>query len=81
MQNYILDFYCHEKKFAVEVDGGHHFTKEQIQIDEERTKVLKEIGIKLLRLTNEEVLDINAALKKIQLFIGGIKVPSPLGEG
>ena len=32
--NFIVDFVCLEKKLIVEVDGGYHDTKEQVELDE-----------------------------------------------
>lgn len=28
INRYVLDFYCHEKRLSVELDGGYHLTKE-----------------------------------------------------
>lgn len=52
---YILDFYCHRKRLAIEIDGGYHFCAEQMQRDEIRTEVLKELGVTVIRFTNEAV--------------------------
>ena len=53
MNGYILDFYFHEKKLAIEVDGAiHAFRKEY---DTLRTNTLNAKGIKVLRFTNEQV--------------------------
>jgi very-short-patch-repair endonuclease len=52
---YILDFYCHILKLSIEIDGGYHLKKEQIESDNVRTKFLQECGVKELRFTNEQV--------------------------
>ena len=52
--NYILDFYCPEKKLAIEVDGGQHMVNKQQ--DQTRTLALEKRGIKVIRFTNDEVL-------------------------
>jgi very-short-patch-repair endonuclease len=70
-----------KQNIVIEVDGKYHQEQEQMKYDQERTKELEATGIKVLRLTNEYVHNIDAALAKIKLFIGGLKVPSPLGEG
>lgn len=49
--------------------------------DEKRTAFLMEKGIRVLRLTNEEVFNIDFALSKLKSFIDSLKVPSPAGEG
>ncbi|MCT4590161.1 MAG: endonuclease domain-containing protein [Carboxylicivirga sp.] len=50
---FIADFYCHEKKIVIEVDGDIH--KYQKEYDEGRTAELNDLGIKVLRFTNDEV--------------------------
>ena len=54
--NYIVDFYCHKAKLAVELDGSQHFEPEEQKRDAERTKYLNSQGIEVLRFTNLEVL-------------------------
>jgi very-short-patch-repair endonuclease len=53
---YILDFYCHEYKLCIELDGGQHYTKEGQQEDEARAAFLQTRGIHSLRFSNLEVL-------------------------
>jgi very-short-patch-repair endonuclease len=53
---YILDFYCHERALAIEVDGGGHFTVDQESRDEARTAFLEDAGLAVLRVTNADVL-------------------------
>jgi methylmalonyl-CoA mutase cobalamin-binding domain/chain len=55
--SYILDFYCHEAKLAVELDGSGHLEEKQIKHDEERTQALNELGIRVLRFWNSDVLN------------------------
>ena len=54
---YIVDFYCHEARLVIEVDGGIHFTPENIQYDQFRTEELEGLGLKVIRFSNEEVLE------------------------
>ncbi len=66
---FILDFYCHELKLAVEVDGCIHEHNEAIERDKGRTYMLTEWGITIIRFTNEEVINtIDAVLKIINSF-------------
>jgi len=51
---FIVDFYCHELKLIIEVDGPIH--NEQKDYDEIREEYLKNLGYSILRFTNEEVL-------------------------
>ena len=52
---FILDFYCHEKRIVIELDGEVHNT--QKVKDDSRTDALKEMGLKVIRFRNEEVVD------------------------
>ena len=45
---FVLDFYCHEERLAVEVDGAIH--EFQRQADNERRQILESMGIRFLRL-------------------------------
>ncbi len=55
---YILDFYCHEAKFAIELDGSQHNEDEQVKYDEERTQILREQhGIQVIRFWNSDLLN------------------------
>jgi len=53
----ILDFYCHAAKLAIEIDGGYHDTEAQKARDAERTQILNEMGIRVIRFRNEKVLE------------------------
>jgi very-short-patch-repair endonuclease len=53
---FILDFYCAEYRLALEIDGGYHLTQDQKEYDDGRTYELNELGLTVLRFTNEEVL-------------------------
>jgi len=52
---FIVDFYCHSAKLAVEIDGGQHFDAANLQMDIQRTKMLNSYGIEVLRFTNAEI--------------------------
>lgn len=66
VHTYILDFYCHEKRLSIEVDGGYHTEEDQEEKDLERTRYLNQIGIKEIRFSNDQVLN---HLEKVQLEI------------
>jgi very-short-patch-repair endonuclease len=68
--NYVPDFYCHQLKLVVEIDGEYHQTVEQKKLDKERTVNIEFQGLDVIRFTNDEVLtDINIVLNKIKEFI------------
>lgn len=53
--NYIVDFYCAQKKIVIEIDGWQHYEKEGLIKDRQRDEFLKSLGIKVLRYTNIEL--------------------------
>ena len=53
---FIADFYCHKAKLIIEVDGGYHTIPEQYEYDKNRNTDLEELGLKVIRFTNEQVL-------------------------
>ncbi len=50
---YIVDFVCHENRLVVEVDGGQHADSAK---DMERDQWLKNVGYRVLRYWNNDVL-------------------------
>ena len=54
-ENYVLDFYCHEIKLAIEADGRIHDEPNIRLYDDVRTKRLNECDITVLRFTNDEI--------------------------
>lgn len=60
----VPDFYCIKEKLAIELDGKvHDFIKER---DTRRDSILRESGVKVLRIKNEELQDIEKVLAKIK---------------
>jgi very-short-patch-repair endonuclease len=58
IDGYIADFYCDAAKLAIELDGGVH--QEQWKYDESRDKAIAGIGVRVLRISNEAMLDVEA---------------------
>ena len=56
IEKYIVDFYCTKLKLAVEVDGGQHNDLINRRSDKERTSVLGNHNITVIRFWNHEVL-------------------------
>ncbi len=52
---YVIDFYCVKKKFAIEVDGEVHDNEESQKYDKERSEFIKNFGIRIMRIRNEDV--------------------------
>ncbi|MBL4560799.1 MAG: endonuclease domain-containing protein [Labilibaculum sp.] len=66
---FIADFYCHEIKLVIELDGNIHDSEENKEYDEGRTAELRYLGVKVMRFTNEEVMtSIHNVLTKIKAF-------------
>jgi very-short-patch-repair endonuclease len=88
---YILDFYCHEARLAVELDGSGHLESNQSRYDQERAFNLEAQGIRVIRFWNNEVINnTRAVLEEIALALtpspspagrGENLLPLPLGEG
>ena len=56
INNFIVDFYCPKLKLVIEVDVDSHFTDSGLVYDEERTRILEGYGLRVIRFTNDEVL-------------------------
>jgi len=74
---YVLDFYCADAALVIEVDGYQHL-EETAAYDAERTRFLEGEGLRVLRLTNADVLDdLDGSLELIFLTLGQQPAPSP----
>ncbi|MFO7622340.1 MAG: endonuclease domain-containing protein [Bacteroidales bacterium] len=75
--NYIADFYCHELRLIVEVDGEIHSLTENKEYDKTRYNALTKNGYIMIRLSNTEVeSDLNSAINRIRTFIAQTCPPS-----
>lgn len=52
-----VDFAFPDKKIAIEVDGPHHRTRQEIERDEKRRDVAENLGWRVKRFTAEEVFE------------------------
>jgi very-short-patch-repair endonuclease len=69
---YILDFYCHDLKLAVEVDGQSHGMGDRAERDAVRDAWLEARGVRTLRLPASLVLEsVDDALRTIRAWIEG----------
>jgi len=55
IKSFIADFYCHEAKLVIEIDGSQHYTEQGLAYDEERTGLLKEFDLKVVRFSNYDI--------------------------
>jgi len=56
IDRFIVDFYCHEASLVIELDGGGHNENEQADYDRQRTARLEELGLRVIRFWNHEML-------------------------
>ncbi len=60
IDRFIVDFYCADAQLIIEVDGAvHDFTPEEDAI---RQEFLESLGLRVIRFTNDQVLDDIAAV-------------------
>ena len=64
IEGYIADFYCDDAKLAIELDGGVH--QEQWQYDEARDTKISQLGVRVLRISNDATLDVEAVIEHIR---------------
>lgn len=50
--DYIVDFYCAQKKLVIELDGSQHYSEEGEAADQKRDAVLQALGLQVLRFSN-----------------------------
>ena len=51
---FIADFYCHEKRLIVEIDGEIH--KEKKLYDHDRSRIISSMGIRIIRFENDDII-------------------------
>jgi very-short-patch-repair endonuclease len=81
---FIVDFYCPAARLVVEVDGGVH--QHCIEYDRVRTRLLNQLGIEVVRFSNEEVLyrydaTLDALREKLDLRVPPLRAALRHGEG
>jgi len=55
MLSFIVDFYCHEIKLVIEIDGSSHNHDEVIQYDNHRQELIEKYGVTFLRFLDNDV--------------------------
>ncbi|WP_262151974.1 endonuclease domain-containing protein [Chryseobacterium foetidum] len=72
---FIADFYCHQLKLIIEIDGQYHNFQEQIKKDRERTEILESNGLQVIRFSNNEIMeDLDKIISEINEKIDEILV-------
>ena len=66
---YIVDFVCVSRGLVIELDGGQHST--QTEYDNQRTKILNQLGYRVIRFWNNDVLqNLEGVLERLYIEIG-----------
>jgi len=68
---FVADFYCDNKKTVIELDGPVH--ENILEYDQFRDEEMVNLGLHILRIKNEELLDMESVLKKIETYLNSIK--------
>ena len=70
IDNYILDFFCYELMLGIEVDGYSHEFLEVYNKDTLKEKRMNQLGITVLRFSDEQVLrDMENVLRAIEFYV------------
>jgi very-short-patch-repair endonuclease len=81
IEGFVVDFYCDDAKLAIELDGGVH--EEQWKYDESRDRAISLVGVRVLRISNEAMLDSEAVVEYIRQALrrDQERNPFPRGKG
>ena len=62
---FVADFYCHENKLIIELDGKYH--QYRLKEDKARSKILNSLGLMIIRFRNEEIInELDSVLLKLK---------------
>ncbi len=75
---YIADFYCHDERLVVELDGSVHEVDEQREADSNRDAYLESLGMTVVRVKNEHLLK---RTEEALIRIASAVNPAPTGRG
>ena len=55
IDDFIADFYCHQARLVIEIDGSQHYTEQGQARDKARTEILEKYGLHVLRFANKDI--------------------------
>lgn len=68
--NYIVDFYCHELRLAIEIDGVTHENEQALAKDALRQQTLEACGVHFIRFSDSDIKrNVEGVVRALQLFI------------
>jgi len=74
---YIVDFVCLKANLVIELDGGQHADPAGVVHDAERTRKLEELGLRVLRMPDYEMLkDSDAVMATILRELDALRPPT-----
>ena len=76
--NYIVDFYAPAVGLIVEIDGSQHLEPDQARRDEFRTAYFNQLGLRVLRFNDREVLlELDSVVEGIYRTLEKENPPNP----
>ena len=70
IDNYIVDFYCHDARLIIELDGSQHYENKGLIKDAIRTEKLEQRNLSVIRIPNSEInRNFRGVCEYIDLFI------------
>jgi type I restriction enzyme M protein len=74
---YIVDFFCHERRLAIELDGSQHLEEAAVATDARRTAYLASGGITVIRFGSDRVFrELDLVLLEIAVGLGMEDTPN-----
>ena len=55
IESFIVDFYCAQARLVIELDGSQHYTSQGKAYDAERSSILQQYGLQVLRFANNDI--------------------------
>jgi very-short-patch-repair endonuclease len=74
IEGFVVDFYCDAARLAIELDGSVH--EDQWEHDESRNRAISRHGVRVLRISNEAIRDVEALIEHIREALRARK-PNP----
>ena len=70
LDGYIVDFYCPKLKLVIEIDGVQHLEDGNMEYDNERSLILANYGLRVIRFTNYQIdFEFNFVSAEITKFL------------
>ncbi|MCD7823700.1 MAG: endonuclease domain-containing protein [Oscillospiraceae bacterium] len=55
IESFIVDFYCASARLVIEIDGLQHYTEDGVARDHDRSVIIRNNHLKVLRFTNVQI--------------------------